>query len=219
MVRCWREKMTAFILIPALSLLVMLQGQALSSEVIKGSLALPVAEAGGAVQVSKDRWKVRLDVGEFSEVGFDRFGTWGQDCLYEHAYGGDRDGYFAYRFNGPTVPVSGVEVQARLSAESQTSGLPEETSDVTLALNGVELGTQTVLPDNGEGRIHTWHLPDRSLLAALKLRPGAENELRFTVKKTASNQHGLCIYGRSVDASRAGSAIPILVTLTLKAGR
>jgi hypothetical protein len=159
--------------------------------------------------------RVSLAVEHFEKPGFDRYGYWDQSGKYEHAYGGDQAGSFTYRFTGTETTPRTLEIKARLSAESQSQGRADETSEVTLLINGMELGRQTVMPDNGVGRFYVWRLKDPARIKKLRLAPDATNELRFVVDSKAKKKHGLCIYGKALDASAPEPGEPITIVYRL----
>jgi predicted transcriptional regulator len=154
-----------------------------------------------------------IEVGAYLEADWDRFGFYDDGGVYEHQYAGDSHGYLSYGFAGVDGQVSQLTVEARLSAESNDRGASHETTDITLVLNGVELGTQTVIADDGRGQRYTWSVDDPQTIARLDLRPDQSNELRFVVKPDAANQRGLCVYGRAIDYSSSDQGMPVTVSL------
>ncbi|HET9238081.1 MAG TPA: hypothetical protein VFO10_12555 [Oligoflexus sp.] len=192
----------------------------LSQPVIRGGWALPVDEheeiqRAENVERRDHEIRVSLAVEHFEKPGFDRYGFWDQSGNYEHAYGGDQDGSFSYRFTGTEMMPRTLEIKARLSAESQSQGKADETSDVTLLINGTEVGRQTVVPDNGVGRFYVWRLKDPARIRKLRLTPDATNELRFVVDPQAKKKHGLCIYGKALNASAPEPGEPITIVYRL----
>ena len=191
-----------------------------SQTVIQGGWALPVAAQDEIRQAEKverrdHEIRVSLAVEHFEKPGFDRYGYWDQSGNYEHAYGGDRGGSFSYRFTGTEATPKTLEIKARLSAESQAQGKADETSEVTLLVNGTEVGRQTVGPDNGVGRFYVWSLKDPERIKKLRLTPDARNELSFVVDSKAKKKHGLCIYGKALDASAPEPGEPITIVYRL----
>lgn len=160
----------------------------------------------------QDLWKQEIQVGAFSDASWSRFGFYDKEGPFEHQYGGQNAGYFEYDVQGPDLPPAQITIQARLSAESNDKGQPHETSDVTLTLNGVDLGTQTVVPDDQKGRVYSWKVRDPELLKKIGLKSGDRNVLRFTVKPEAQHKNGLCLYGEAIDSPEEGQ--PILVQMT-----
>lgn len=155
-----------------------------------------------------------VEVGAYTDAEWDRVGFYDETGRYEHAYAGEKSGHFDYAFEGPPKRIRQVVVTARLSAESGDVGAPDELSDVTLFLNDVEVGTQTVPRDDGQGALHTWVVDDPALLAQVSLKGGKENRLRFEIKKDAANQHGMCIYGRAIDAFSSEQGSPLTIRFT-----
>ena len=153
-----------------------------------------------------------IDVANFSDAEFDRFGFYDGGGTYEHAYGGEKYGYFAYEFSKLEKSPKSLTVSARLSAESGEKGKPHETSDVTLVINGIFVGTQTVAADDQKGSVYSWTITDSGLLASLAEGQNSANSLRFEVKKEAKNQHGLCIYGSSIEPDGDGRPIVLDVS-------
>lgn len=191
-----------------------------SQPVIQGGWALPVDEPdtiqkAEIVERRDHEIRVSLAVEHFEKPGFDRYGFWDQSGTYEHAYGGDQDGSFSYRFTGAEILPKALEIKARLSAESPSQGKADETSEVTLWINGVEVGRQTVVPDNGVGRFYVWRLNDPAGIKKLRITPDDRNELRFAVDPKARKKNGLCIYGKALDASAPEPGEPITIVYRL----
>ena len=159
-----------------------------------------------------------IEVGEVVDVEFDRSGFWDESGKYEHEYAGETCGFLSYAFPGVDRPLRKLSITARLSAErGDNAGKPEETSDVTASVNGVEIETRTVLADNGLGESYTFALSDPKLLKKMNLKPGPGNLLKLEIKKTAKNQRGMCVYGRSVGYDDPDPGAPILVQLEVGA--
>lgn len=193
-----------------------------SQPLIRGTWALPVEKeidihpTGQVERKGNEIW-VSLAVENFEKAAFDRYGYWDQSGNYEHAYGGERSGSFSYRFIGSeTIPAT-LEIKARLSAESQAQGKADETSDVTLFINDVALGRKTVVPDNGVGRFYVWRVTDPGQMKQLKISADGNNEIRFVVDQKAKKKHGLCIYGKALDASAPEPGEPITIVYRLDA--
>ncbi len=177
------------------------------------------AEKTGSAAVGQPGEVIKrlVEVGEVVDSDFERFGFWDESCKYEHEYAGETAGYLTYAFSGVDRPVVRLSVTARLSAEhGESAGKPEETSDVTVSVNGVELGTQTIMPDNGLGQPYTYQVSDPKLLAKMALKPTAGNLLRFEIRKTAKNQHGLCVYGRTAAYDDPEPGSPIVIDLEVR---
>ena len=138
-----------------------------------------------------------LPIGGFSDATWSYFGFYDKDGTFEHQYGGPSEGYFEYSFRAGAGPWTGITVRARLSAEAKDKGKPDESSDVTLSIDGRELGTQTVIPDDMLGVVYTWQSQDQTLLQ--KLASSTVHTLRFEVKADAAHRHGLCLYGEALD--------------------
>lgn len=182
-----------------------------SPEVVQGTWALPIQQSGGVVQQEGSQLKLLLQVEDYETSSFERYGYWDGSGEFEHAYGGDSQGSFSYVFRGPSQPLKNLAVQVRLSAESSTQGKPDETSDVELLINGHSLGQQTVMADDGKGRIYSWKLADSSKVRALRIVPERANELRFVVGAKARHKNGICIYGRSLIPGHASEGQPIVL--------
>ena len=186
----------------------------LPTEVVTGSWATPVSRSGGEALRDRDALKISIGVDQFEDSEFSRFGFYNGGGRFEHAYGGDTSGSFSYLFQGSSEAVSAIEVRARLSAESQAKGLSSETSEVTLMINGREVGEKMVMADDSVGQMYSWKIKDPVVIAQLQLRNDSSNELRFAIAADAKKRHGLCIYGRSLQANdREGQ--PITVSLQL----
>ena len=152
-----------------------------------------------------------LDVANFSDADWEYFGFYDGGGSFEHQYGGKGAGYYEYRFRGLEQDPKEFVVRARLSAESNTKGLPEEKSDVTLSVNGFEIGTQVVVPDDSHGQVYEWRLKDRQVIRSLQLKPGEQNTLRFSVKSLAKHQNGIVLYGAPL--GKGDGAVPITIEM------
>jgi len=160
-----------------------------------------------------------LDVANFSDADWEYFGFYDGGTTFEHQYGGKGAGFYDYRFRGLDQPPTSFIVRARLSAESNTVGLPEEKSEVTLSVNGVEIGTQTVVPDDTNGQIYEWKILDPERVKSLNLRPGDQNVLRFSVKDQAQFRNGLCLYGAALNKDKSQEAVPITIEMPAERAR
>ncbi len=154
-----------------------------------------------------------LDVANFSDAHWEYFGFYDGGHTFEHQYGGKGAGYYDYRFRGLDQPSASLIVRARLSAESNSVGQPEEKSEVTLLVNGVEVGTQTVVPDDTKGQIYEWKVDDPERLRSLNMKPGDRNVLRFAVKDKARFRNGLCLYGAALNKDMGKDAMPITIEM------
>ncbi len=152
-------------------------------------------------------WEQRLAVGSYSDAHWNYFGFYDRSGTFEHQYGGEYAGYFEYTFKAPPAPPASLTIRARLSAESHEKGKASEISDVTLLVNGVEMGTITVQPDDMLGKVYTWQSKEPRVMK--KLSTSAQNTLRFEVKATAKNRHGICLYGDAIDGKSEGLPISI----------
>ena len=137
-----------------------------------------------------------LSVGAFADTSWPYFGFYDKEGTYEHQYGGPEHGYFAYTFRIDPGAWTGIKIRARLSAEAKDHGNPDETSDVTVSIDGIELGSQTVMTDNMKGAVYTWESSDPNLLQ--KFSATSLHTLRFDVKADAQHRHGLCLYGEAL---------------------
>lgn len=160
-----------------------------------------------------------LDVANFSDAHWEYFGFYDGGTTFEHQYGGKGAGYYDYRFRGLDQPPTSFVVRARLSAESNSLGLPDEKSEVTLLVNGVEVGTQTVVPDDTVGQVYEWKLDDPEQIQALNLKPGDQNVLRFAVKDKARFRNGICLYGAALNKDKSKEALPITIEMPSERAR
>ena len=157
----------------------------------------------------KAEQKVVLRVGEFFDAQWTNYGFYDDSGMFEHQYGGPDAGYFAYHFGLDDADIHRLVVRARLSAESSDRGKPMETSDVSLLINGVEIGTQRVQPDDQKGKVYEWVVDKPDFIKKLGLSDKQRNELRFEVKEDAKSKHGLCLYGESLQEIGQGQPIEI----------
>jgi hypothetical protein len=160
-----------------------------------------------------DPRKQVLDVANFSDANWEYFGFYDGGTTFEHQYGGKGAGYYDYRFRGLDQSPTSFVVRARMSAESNSLGLPDEKSEVTLLVNGVEVGTQTVVPDDTVGRIYEWKIDDPQKIQSLNLKPGDKNILRFAVKDKARFRNGICLYGAALSKDKSKEAVPITIEM------
>ncbi len=186
-------------------------------ELVQGTWALPIQQSDGVIQQDGSQFKILLQVEDYASSSFDRYGFWDGSGLFEHTYGGDGQGSFSYTFRGPSVPLNKLAIQVRLSAESQTQGKPEETSDVELLINGHSLGQQTVMADDGKGSFYSWNIADQERLKNLQITAEKSNELRFVVGAKAKHKNGLCIYGRTLSPVNAAEGQPIIIAFETSA--
>lgn len=116
---------------------------------------------------------------------------------------GQVTGSFMYRFTYPTASTGEAEVGARLSADAVGfSGPVDAYSAVEVKVNGVSLGTQLVIPDDGRGAPYTWRFDARIL------KPGG-NTVEFAVKQGTEPANGLGIYGDAFTAETPDEFIVI----------
>jgi hypothetical protein len=166
-----------------------------------------------------DPRKQVLDVANFSDANWEYFGFYDGGTTFEHQYGGKGAGYYEYRFRGLDQSPSSFVVRARLSAESNSVGKPEEMSEVTLQVNGVEVGTQTVVPDDTVGRVYEWKVENPADIEKLNLKPGDQNVLRFAVKDKAQFRNGICLYGAALAKDKSKDAVPLTVEMPTERAR
>jgi hypothetical protein len=160
-----------------------------------------------------------LDVSNFSDADWEYFGFYDGGDTFEHQYGGKGSGYYEYRFRGLDQPPSSFVVRARMSAESNSVGAPEEKSEVTLSVNGVEVGTQIVVPDDTQGQVYEWKVDDPGRIKDLNLKPGHQNILRFAVKDEARFRNGICLYGAALTKDKSKDAVPLTIEMAAEQAR
>ncbi len=152
-------------------------------------------------------WEQKIAIGAFVDADWKYFGFYDGSGTFEHQYGGEQTGFFEYSFvSAPSAPKF-IEVKARLSAESHEKGKAEEISDVTVSIDGFELGTQTVVPDDMQGKIYVWRSDHPALLK--KLEGSGKHTLRFEVKADAKHRFGLCLYGEALDQKTESQPITV----------
>jgi len=127
-----------------------------------------------------------------------------------HVYG-IGTGKISYTFNVLDGTIAGkssnISVLARLSSNFPYYTAPADGySDVTLYLNGQEISTARVTPDNGMGGLHEW------LFSFDQLQYGT-NTISFVVKESAAYQNGLCIYYKSLTSENNDAAIMVQINV------
>jgi hypothetical protein len=138
---------------------------------------------------------------EFRQARFERLGVWeGKPAV--HFYGAE-SGDVEYRFVLPAASltphgVAELEVVARMSSEwPGASAPPDGGSLLRVELDGILIGQQKILADDGRGAWYRFRSSDPRLLS--KLTAG-EHVLRFHVPP-GPQAHGLCLYGDARDPS------------------
>jgi len=136
---------------------------------------------------------------EFRQARFERLGVWeGKPAV--HFYGAE-SGDVEYRFVVPAASLTPqalaeVEVVARMSSEwPGASAPPDGGSLLRVELDGILIGQQKILADDGRGAWYRFRSSDPHLLS--KLTAG-EHVLRFHVPP-GPQAHGLCLYGDARD--------------------
>ncbi len=124
-----------------------------------------------------------------------------------HHFWGSTVGQTVYTFGLDRLPTTSASLTARLSAEvgGGFGDDPTEVTDVTLLVNGTEVGTITVQYDDGSGTDYTWDVPVGLFLEG-------DNTLAFEVKEGAGHAFGLCVYGTSLGPAYEDAAIVITFT-------
>lgn len=147
-------------------------------------------------------WLLRLSPSEFRLAHFERLGVWdGKPAL--HFYGAE-SGDIAFGFPSPpslaTRPLAEIEVRARMSSEWPGASAPADGGSlVRVELDGISLGQQTVIPDDGHGAWYSFRTSDPRLVG--KLSTG-DHTLRLHVP-AGPQAHGLCLYGDARDPALA----------------
>lgn len=144
-----------------------------------------------------DTWTddiLHIDPRELARAHFERAETWDGDPGLPHFYGAGA-GEVSYRLRTPRARPSVLVVRLHASSELPGAGLgagPEDTSTLTIELDGVELGTLTAPPDDGVGdtvelRVEVPALPPRRVRL---LTIGADR--------------GVCLYARDTEGRATG---------------
>jgi len=100
-------------------------------------------------------------------------------------------GSIQYNFDLPKLPEGSGDVSVLMCSEllvpEEQFNDPSLTSDVTLAVNGKEVGTQNVIKDTGQNnQRYNWNVPISSFQKG-------QNSIEFQVKKDAVHKHGITI--------------------------
>lgn len=145
-----------------------------------------------------DTWTddtLALDPREVFRAAFEGAGTWDGDPGLPHFYGAG-SGEVRYRFTAPRDAPGALVIRLHASSELPGSGAagasPEDTSELTIAIDGAVLGAVTAPPDDGAGdvvelRVEAPALPSRRV-----------RELTITADR------GVCLYARDVEGRATG---------------
>ncbi len=94
-------------------------------------------------------------------------------------------GATTYRFQSTRAGTATLTATLSSELPNTTSGSFSKTSDVTLMVNGTEIATTTVVPDDARGHTYEWPVTINA----------GQNEVTFQVKGGGKNKNGLAIYG------------------------
>ncbi len=145
---------------------------------------------------------LRVDPLSFERARFELAGAYSGDVGLPHFYGSGA-GTVSFRFRAPRAPASSIVIRARVSSELPGSGgsaSEADTSRLTIAIDGVELGTITAPPDDGAGAWVELAVDDPSALAAIARR-GVH---RLQIRAGSEGAGGVCIYGATERGEPAG---------------
>ncbi len=145
---------------------------------------------------------LRIDPREFERARFELSGTWSGEVGLPHFYGSGA-GAVRYRFRSPRGVPSSLTVRLRVSSElpGVSGGAGEaDTSTLTVAIDGVELGEVIAPPDDGAGGWVELTVDDPELLATIARR----RLHRLEIRAGSEGAGGVCIYAETERGEPAG---------------
>jgi len=125
---------------------------------------------------------------------------------------GKNMGFITYSFDINNLPetLNKLTVKTRISSHSKKPEQKQENaSDITLTINGVDLGTKQIFFYWPNCPITEWAM-DNKKLKKLGLK-NKRNELRFEIKKTAKHKNGMSIYYKGLNEEFTKLEMPIVV--------
>jgi radical SAM superfamily enzyme YgiQ (UPF0313 family) len=123
-------------------------------------------------------------------------------------------GYVTYVFQNRIPDPDSISVSARICSHSKRfEKIPENASDITLQINGVDVGTKLLYHNWPECPIEEWTITDKELLKAVNLREG-KNAITFRVKENAKHKNGITIYYKGLTKPFEEKEMPIIVKIT-----
>ncbi|MCA9606814.1 MAG: hypothetical protein KC619_14510 [Myxococcales bacterium] len=147
-----------------------------------------------------DTWlgdTLAIDPRELARARFEGAGTWDGDPGLPHFYGAGA-GEVRYRFVAPRVAPARIAIRLHASSELPGAGGgagPEDTSTLTVSIDGVELGARTAPPDDGVGEV-------------IELVVDAPALPRRRVRELVVRaDRGVCLYATDVEAHATGITI------------
>lgn len=147
-----------------------------------------------------DAWTgdaLAIDPRELLRARFEGAGTWDGDPGLPHFYGAG-PGEVRYRFTAPRDAPHAITIRLHASSELPGAGPgagPEDTSALTVSIDGVVLGRLTAPPDDGVGGV-------LELLAEAPALP--RRRVRELVIRA---DRGVCLYARDLRARPTGITI------------
>ncbi len=144
-----------------------------------------------------DGWdgdRLAIDPRELATARFEGAGTWDGDPGLPHFYGAG-DGAVRYRFVAPRDAPARLAIRLHASSELPGAGGgagPEDTSALTVSIDGVPLGALTAPPDDGVGDVI------ELVVEAPALPRRRRRELVIEADR------GVCLYARDLEARATG---------------
>lgn len=147
-----------------------------------------------------DTWTgdtLHMDPRELERAHFEGAGTWEGDPGAPHFYGAGA-GEVSYRFMAPRGRPRALRLRLHASSELPGGGGgagPEDTSNLVVLLDGVELGRLVAPPDDGVGDV-----------LGLDVDPARLSELprRRVHRLVVRADSGICLYARDLQAHATG---------------
>lgn len=144
---------------------------------------------------------VRIDPLAFERARFEAAGTWSREGSIPHFYGSGA-GRLTYLLRRPRTSTPDSMLTIRLRASSELPGAGSgasaaDTSLLTIVLDGIELGTITVPPDDGIG---AW----RELTVDASRLPRPAGISRLEIRAADAGAGGVCLYGATDTGEPAG---------------
>lgn len=133
--------------------------------------------------------KITIPVLSYVDGDWDEYGVgWNYARESSDEIWGRKVGYISYAFRLDKVGDYVLSVRLSSELENTTSSYKRDSSDVTLVVNGIDIGTKNVIADDASGRVYSWQIP----VSCLKV---GENTISFVVNENGY-RNGLVIYTR-----------------------
>ncbi len=151
--------------------------------------------------LSNNDIKVSIDPSIWKSAKFDVWPPYywkGKDDGFSH-FLGKNEGFVEYEFGVPIVKVKQIKVRTRIASHSkQQAKEKKNASDITVEINGIEIGTKRIYYYWSNCPIEEWVVKDKQVLKKIKLKD-IGNTLTFRIKSVAECKTGISIYYRALE--------------------